>query len=79
MMDLRSSRRVLRPQQFQAIKEVIKSSHLLLARSQKSKGPIEYPSELHRLQKNLRLKYLVLFSDGSLWISLSGRLAKVGL
>ncbi|GFT94230.1 hypothetical protein TNCV_3922711 [Trichonephila clavipes] len=37
MMDLRSSR-VLRPRQFQEIKEVIKSSHLLLARSQKTKS-----------------------------------------
>ncbi|GFS82353.1 hypothetical protein TNCV_4137251 [Trichonephila clavipes] len=44
---LRSSSRVLRPRQFQEIKEVMKSSHLLLARSQKTKSALSWPTSAH--------------------------------
>ncbi|GFS74420.1 hypothetical protein TNCV_970211 [Trichonephila clavipes] len=50
MMDLRSASRVLRPRQFQEIK-VMKSSHVLLARSQKTKvWATDRPSDFRRLR-----------------------------
>ncbi|GFW62612.1 hypothetical protein TNCV_1886591 [Trichonephila clavipes] len=49
MMGLRSTSRVLRPRQFQEIKEVMKLSHLLLARSQKTKvWATDRPSDFRR-------------------------------
>ncbi|GFT90235.1 hypothetical protein TNCV_701591 [Trichonephila clavipes] len=52
MMDLRSASRVLRPRQFQEIKEVIKSSHVLPARSQKTKvWATDRPSDFRRFAR----------------------------
>ncbi|GFX06683.1 hypothetical protein TNCV_382791 [Trichonephila clavipes] len=54
MMDLRSAQKVesLDPRQFQEIKEVIKSSHVLPARSQKTKvWATDRPSDFRRFAR----------------------------